>query len=214
LAEVKAQLRLDSEDEDALLNLLIDTARENFEAQTGRLLLSQTVRVMWDEWPFYDRTTYYPFPSFDPYAALRYQLTTLCLPLYPARIVSQFSTLDENGDAETVTESTRLRYIDEDGILQTVDPADYTVDYAGKTPRIVLNPDVDMPSYGNYPNAIQVEYVAGETTAATVPADVKQAILLLVTMLYERREDMKIKGDAGEVRTYDFLQFSHRSTLI
>ena len=51
LAEVKAHLRLDTGDEDALLAALIRTAREHLERVTGLCLLRQTWRLYLDGWP-------------------------------------------------------------------------------------------------------------------------------------------------------------------
>lgn len=49
--EVKTFLNLTSNDHDALLELLIQAAREWSEQTTGRRLLSQTINQYWDEWP-------------------------------------------------------------------------------------------------------------------------------------------------------------------
>ncbi|NTJ41709.1 hypothetical protein G6L28_03725 [Agrobacterium larrymoorei] len=51
LADVKAHLRLDGAQEDALLTSLIVTAREHLERQTGLCLMRQTLRLYLDEWP-------------------------------------------------------------------------------------------------------------------------------------------------------------------
>jgi uncharacterized phiE125 gp8 family phage protein len=51
LADVKAHLRLDSGDEDALLIALIRTAREHLERQTGLCLMTQGWRLYLDRWP-------------------------------------------------------------------------------------------------------------------------------------------------------------------
>lgn len=51
LAEVKAHLRLDGGDEDALLAALIRTAREHLERTTGLCLIRQTRRLYLDRWP-------------------------------------------------------------------------------------------------------------------------------------------------------------------
>ncbi len=51
LAEVRAHLRLDSGEEDALLTALIRTAREHLERTTGLCLLRQTWRLYLDRWP-------------------------------------------------------------------------------------------------------------------------------------------------------------------
>lgn len=120
----------------------------------------------------------------------------LHLPLYPVSAVSS------------------VTYIDEDGASQTWASSNYTVDLVGKTPRIVLNPDADAPEVGNYPNAITVTFTVGDATATTVPADLKHAILTRLTLLYERREDMRLNDNTPGVRTSNWLQFSHRANLI
>ncbi|MDG3574854.1 head-tail connector protein [Rhizobium sp. YJ-22] len=51
LAEVKAHLRLDGDDEDGLLTGLIRTAREHLERMSGLALISQGWRLYLDRWP-------------------------------------------------------------------------------------------------------------------------------------------------------------------
>ncbi|MFB9951347.1 head-tail connector protein [Rhizobium puerariae] len=51
LADVKAHLRLDGPDEDALLDSLISTAREHLEREIGLCLLTQGWRLFLDRWP-------------------------------------------------------------------------------------------------------------------------------------------------------------------
>ncbi len=51
LAEVKAHLRLEGDDEDALLTALISTARQHLESEIGLCLITQTLRLYLDAWP-------------------------------------------------------------------------------------------------------------------------------------------------------------------
>lgn len=51
LAEVKAHLRIDHGDEDALLLALAKTARQHLERETGLCLLQQRLRLYLDAWP-------------------------------------------------------------------------------------------------------------------------------------------------------------------
>lgn len=55
LAEVKLHLRIDGTDEDALLNVLIASARRWFEDITGRTLYATTYEYSLGEWPCGDR---------------------------------------------------------------------------------------------------------------------------------------------------------------
>jgi uncharacterized phiE125 gp8 family phage protein len=173
LVEAKAQLRVDHNDEDALIESLISVARRKVESETGRLLAVQTVDVYYDEWP---AEGYVP------------------LPLHPAASV------------------THVKYIDEDGALQTWASTNYTSDLIGQTPRIVPNPDTSLPDLGEYPNAVQVRYTVGDSTAGAIPEELKHAIKLTLTMLYERREDMSLK-DPGS-RSSQWLAFNHRTNLV
>lgn len=51
LVELKAHLRLETADEDALLTDLIATARFHLEAVTGLALVTQGLRLSLDDWP-------------------------------------------------------------------------------------------------------------------------------------------------------------------
>lgn len=51
LADIKAQLKIDANDEDDLLTSLITTARLHLEAETGLCLMTQKLRLYLDDWP-------------------------------------------------------------------------------------------------------------------------------------------------------------------
>ena len=51
LVEIRAHLRLDTEDEDALLLALATVAREHLERETGLVLASRDFRLCLDDWP-------------------------------------------------------------------------------------------------------------------------------------------------------------------
>ena len=80
---------------------------------------------------------------------------------------------------------TSVVYDDEDGIEQTIDGADYTLDPAG---WVVTAGDYSWPTPITAINAVRVRFVAGYGDAADVPATIKAAILLMVGDLYAQRE--------------------------
>lgn len=51
LVEIRAHLRIDTEDEDALLAALAIVAREHLERETGLVLASRDFRLCLDDWP-------------------------------------------------------------------------------------------------------------------------------------------------------------------
>ena len=85
-----------------------------------------------------------------------------------------------------VSSVTSVKYIDEDGNEQTVSADDYRVDTISEPARIVstegwYNAKVTV-------NAVIIRYTVG-TAASAVPAPIKQAMLLMVSDMYEKRED-------------------------
>lgn len=173
--EAKAHLRVDGTEEDNTILSMIGAATAKVEKETGRALVSQTVKAYWDTWP---------------------EDNVLELPIYPAASI------------------TNVKYIDEDGTLQTWDSANYTSDLVGMCPRVMPTPDADLPDLGDYPNAVQVTYVAGVSSTNSVPQDLKYAILTTVALLYEHRVDMPLSANTPGVRTAQWLQFSHRQNLV
>lgn len=110
---------------------------------------------------------------------------------------------------------TSLSYLDAEGDSQTFDSANYTTDLTSRPARIVLNPSANWPSLGFYPNSINIRYVVGYASAATVPDTLKTAINLQCRMLYDNREDMAIKdNDTPVLRAAGWLKNQHRAPSI
>ena len=71
-----------------------------------------------------------------------------------------------------------VKYYDADNVLQTLDPADYTVDSVSEPGYVVPAVDVEWPETYDKINAVQVQYVAGYgATDASTPDDIKMYIL-------------------------------------
>lgn len=83
-----------------------------------------------------------------------------------------------------------VKYLDEDGVLTTLDAANYYVSTDSFTPAtLTFLTETALPTTQVRPNAVQVTYTAGYgATFASVPATAKHALLLLVGHWYENRE--------------------------
>lgn len=83
-------------------------------------------------------------------------------------------------------------YADDDSSV-TVDAADYYVDAASLSGRIVLRSGASWPTVGRVANGVEVQWVAGYPDMNDVPADMRDsfrsAILILVGWLNEQRGD-------------------------
>lgn len=100
------------------------------------------------------------------------------------------------GNLQSVT---HVKYTDVDETTATLSSSSYTVDTASVPGRIVLKDGESWPSVTlNEVNPIEVQFVTGYgATSASVPQDVRNAVLLTTAHLYENREPVII----GEMRT-------------
>lgn len=91
-------------------------------------------------------------------------------------------------------------YPDGSGTLSTVDAADYHVltprDIAG---RIILDADAAWPDADDRPDAIQITYVSGDSSAGAVKPIIKQAVLLMVKHQFENRLPVMTAGSVNEL---------------
>lgn len=78
---------------------------------------------------------------------------------------------------------TSITYTDLNNVIQTLDESKYEVINWSEPGKIVFN---QAPSTNNKEGNITIEYVAGYET---VPASIKQAIMMMIRTLYDNRED-------------------------
>lgn len=81
-----------------------------------------------------------------------------------------------------------LKYIDSDGVEQTMPDADYLVDGFADPPTISAAPGISWPSTRAQSNAVVVQYQAGYADAASVPEPIRQWMLLTIGSMYANRE--------------------------
>lgn len=89
---------------------------------------------------------------------------------------------------------TSIKYIDTDGVEQTLAASEYKVDGKAEPAAIYEAFQKTWPSTRNEVNAVTVEFVAGFGEAVTtVPEQFKTMIKMMFAHLYEHREPMKDK---------------------
>jgi len=163
LEEAKVQLHIEDDytDEDALITSLIKTARRMSESYAGLSFLTQEREMKLDRFPC----------NGDYYYNRRRRSDGIIVPYGPIQSI----------DA--------VKYIDGDGVEQTMDPADYKTDLHSDLARIF--PTDSWPSIADEPNAVTVQYTAGydSVSGLNFPEEARQAILMQVTTLYQNRQD-------------------------
>lgn len=149
LAEAKAHLRVDFNDDDAYITQCVSRAIAAIDGPNGvgRCLVTQSWLLALDRFPDIEFT----------------------LPLGPVQTI------------------TSVKYLDPGGVVQTLAPSSYWANLYRSPATICPGYGVMWPTYRSMPGSVTVEFVAG-TPVASVPADLKAAVLLMVGHFYEHRE--------------------------
>lgn len=82
-----------------------------------------------------------------------------------------------------------VSYIDENGASQTWGSSNYATDFGTRhgTGRLGLATNAEWPDTIDDGLAVTVTYLCGWTSAALVPAEIRQAVLMVAADLYDRR---------------------------
>ena len=104
-----------------------------------------------------------------------------------------------------------IRYIDDAGAQQTLATSRYRVDVTRLVARIT-------PAYADYwpttrpiTSAVEVDFIAGYGLRASVPPEIRQAIMIMAGTWYESREDVAYGTFVSSVpRSAAFLLSGHR----
>lgn len=95
---------------------------------------------------------------------------------------------------------TSVEYYDENGALQTFSSGNYQVDTVSQPGRIVLDPDSSWPSTDDGINKVIITYVVGYgATAASVPDELRAAVLYHIAHRYEQRTPVNAGGSPSEI---------------
>ncbi len=179
--EVKLHLRYSVNFEDRLIDALITAARQYCEVRVGKSLITQTLRLTRDQFPYFYRHAY-DGPGFYQWGFGGLSGGELRLPRGPVQSV------------------TNIQYVNMQGATITVSSSIYAVDLTPETPRIMLKWGQIWPTDVLWQgSSVTVNYVAGYTTPALVPQTIKQAMLLLIGSWFSNREAVGNVGGRVEL---------------
>lgn len=85
-----------------------------------------------------------------------------------------------------------IKYIDCDGVQQTLATSEYRVDTKGLVGSVSPAFGKAWPSVRNVSNSVEIEFVCGYGGQSAVPCAIKQAMLLLIGDFFEMREETVI----------------------
>lgn len=164
LEEAKAWLKVDHNDEDTLIQLLITTARERCEAITGLSLMIQQWVAYLPYWPMQPQEDWWDGVHEGAFA---WQIAQ-AIPLRhgPIRQIDDFTLFDVDGNGSSY-------------------PVEhYLLDKARNL--LALKSSAPTPKGERVVNPIEITYTTGYDT---VPGSIKAGLLKLIAHLYEHRGD-------------------------
>ncbi|HMN72456.1 MAG TPA: head-tail connector protein [Rhodoblastus sp.] len=166
LAEAKAWLRVDADDEDSAIASLVSAGRVLVEQATRRALVSQSWRVVLDAWPNAGADGGWTLLSTRPAA----MPAEVALPLAPVQSVAAIRVYDSLGQP------------------QTLPTASWRLVGAPERARIVFAGAPPQP--GATTAGVEIDLVAGYGDPPDTPAPLRHAILALVSYWFDNRGDV------------------------
>lgn len=174
-AEAMAHLRLDSEEELALLHGAVRAARYAVENWTGRALISQSWRFVLDAWPG-ERAL--PWWDGAHAGAIGGSAARFIEMPKPPLISVQQVLLFNDADQQSVFAA-----------------ANYFADAASTPGRLVLRNTAAAPAPQRAANGLQIDFTCGYGAApGDVPPPLRQAVLMLTAHYFENREVLRQPG--------------------
>lgn len=93
----------------------------------------------------------------------------------------------------------QVQYYDSNGVLQTMNEADYIVDAVSRPAMIYPAVNTSWPSTQCRPGAVQITWTAGWTDSTDIPAGLSRAMLLLIGHWDQNRENVVVGTISNEV---------------
>lgn len=107
-----------------------------------------------------------------------------------------------------VSAITSVKYLDTDGVEQTISDTNYTLDDVNDPQLLVKASDYSWPTVDDGVNNVAIRFVCGYTI---VPPAVKHAILLLISHWFDNRGVAAEKAMTDIPHAVDALLCNHRS---
>ena len=182
LLELKRYLRIDDNSDDVVLADQLMEARRYIEEQIGLAFLTQSWRLAIDQWPAGGEAWWDGVREMSISELYRTSvIQTLTLPRWPLQSVTSVTVYDEDSTATSIN------------VANTFD-----VDVYQTPGRMTLKRGQTWPVALRANNAIEIVYVAGYTSASTVPITMKRAVRQLAGFMYSHRGDDCKASDAYE----------------
>ncbi len=180
LDEAKLHLRVDFNDDDGLIQMLISSARQAAETITNRQFITARWRMILDS-----------FPGPSLMGVLAGQPFTL-----PGHAI-----LIPKSPVQSVV---AINYLDMASVQQTMPAANYTVDAACEPARITPIFGQIWPIPLPQISAVSVTFDVGYGDASAVPEGIKSWIKMRVASLYTYREEV-VAPSRGRIETLQFV---------
>lgn len=186
LAEAKGYLRVDSDlsADDATITGLIAAARQDAEKITWRALITQTWKLVADR---------FPRPGYGYTASVWYGPQFGSMPgpitMVPLEGKTGYEIFLPKPPLVSVNS---IKYIDTNGVQQTMDPSLYLVDTVSEPGRITPAYGQTWPTIREQANAVEVNFTCGYGAAAAVPEGIKRWMKIRVATIYNNREEVAV----------------------
>lgn len=167
LSEAKEYLRVDGTDEDTRIASLIASARQMLESNTGLYLINRAVDIYYDSWPLQTVESGVSPGCFSTVSHIGGAVdTAIALPVRPVNEILSISWFDEQGNEHVLDAGSYL--------LQP-----------GLTPILSRTGLFPWPMPLRKRDGIRISLTAGfGADWNTVPSDIIQALLRLITVQY------------------------------
>lgn len=172
VAELKDYLRVDESAEDTRIAVMLEAATSRLEEFCDRKFITQTWEIYFDQFPYSQNDDWWDGVRDGAISMLQGQGEHIYMPFGRLQSLTSFKTYDDDNNE------------------YTFDASNYYVDTVGPFGRVSLKTGGVWPATVLRPtNGIKLTGVFGFGNAASVPPDIKLAVMQFAAIMYEHRGD-------------------------